>query len=100
MDSTENIDKLNQGIQSVDDMSEKISYLIWGAVHTTTRSFKSVSINVSTETNRIFVKVELRWPFEKKRFKKLQDSWLRIAEKRTTEFVPNGYKIMVYYGSK
>ena len=91
-------EQIELGISSSSDMVETVSYLIWGAVHTTTRAYKKVTVNISLETKKVFIKITLKWPFKGKKFKKFQDAWLRIAEERAKEFVPEGFKAVYYYG--
>ena len=79
------------------NMTETVSYGIYGAVVTTTRAFEKVTLKLDANTNRIFVAIRLRWWAKYGKFKPLQDAWLRIAEKRTKEYVPSGWKILIYY---
>jgi hypothetical protein len=78
-------------------MVEQITYFIFGAVVTTTRGFGKVEINVSEETKRIFVKIHLKWMVNTKKMKKIHDIWLRRAESNIKQYVPDGYKTLVYY---
>jgi hypothetical protein len=79
------------------DMTEMVSYNIWGAVVTTTRAFKSVSLKVDANTQRVFVSIALRWWTKYGKFKKLRDFWLKRAETRCREMVPSGWKLLIYY---
>ena len=79
------------------NMAEQVSYMIFGAAVTTTRAFRKVVIKVEPELNRVFVSVRLRWPFQGKRFKPLQDAWLKRAEKRCKEHCPTGWRMLIYY---
>lgn len=101
MDENENIkNQLNQtaaGISNPFDMSEMLSHNIWGAAVTTTRAFEKVTLKVDTNSNRIFVSIQLRWWARYKRFDLLKRLWLKRAEDRVKEQVPEGFKSLVYY---
>lgn len=101
MDENENIkNQLNQtaaGISNPIDMSEMLSHNIWGAAVTTTRAFEKVTLKVDTNSNRIFVSIQLRWWARYKRFDLLKRLWLKRAEDRVKEQVPEGFKSLVYY---
>jgi len=45
----------------MESMTEQVSYFIWGSAFTSTRAFKSVSVDVNPTIQRVFVKVSLRW---------------------------------------
>lgn len=93
-------DQIEMDIASAGDMVERISYSIWGAVATTTRGYGKVEIKIEPKIKRVFAKVELRWAVNHKKMKKIHDAWLRRAEKRAKEYVPEGYNILVYYGNQ
>lgn len=85
-------------IQSSGDMVENICYLIYGSVVTTTRAFGKVEVNVNNTTKRIFVKVHLRKYV--KFFPKinlLKKAWIARAEDNSKEFLPENWKMLVYY---
>jgi hypothetical protein len=88
--------KVNQ-ISSGFQAAEMMSYAIWGAAVTTTRAFEKVSMKIDPNTHRIFVAITVRWWARYKKFKPLRDAWLRMAEKRCTEQLPENWKILVYY---
>jgi hypothetical protein len=90
-------EQLEYDLANPDNMVEQITYLIFGAVITTTRGFAKVEINVSEETKRIFIKVHLKWMVNTKRMKKIHDIWLRRAELNIKEYVPDGYRALIYY---
>ena len=79
------------------DMTEILSHNIWGAAVTTTRAFEKVVLKVDTNTNRIFISVQLRWWARFKRFDLLKKAWLTRAEQRVKEQVPEGWKFLIYY---
>ena len=79
------------------EMAELVTHGIWGAVVTTTRAFGKVELKVDTNSNRVFVKIELRWLFKNKRFQKLHVAWLKRAETRCKEHLPQGWRALIYY---
>lgn len=77
-------------------MNETTAYTIWGAVVITTRAFGKVEIKINSDINRIFLKVNLRrWGKLMPKFVKRY--WLRKAEARALEFIPQGWRCLVYY---
>jgi len=85
------------GIKSQDDMIEQVSYLIWGAVVTTTKAFAKVEIKIDSNSNRIFISIGLRWWAKFKRFELLRKYWLAKAERRASKHVMNNWKSLIYY---
>jgi len=79
------------------DMTEMVSYNIFGAAITTTRAFQSVALKVDSNASRVYVTLRLRWWARYKRFEALQTAWLMRAEKRCAEHVPPGWSMLVYY---
>lgn len=79
------------------DMVEHTTYLIYGSVMTTTRAFLGCEIRIDPATMRIFAKVKLRWWAKLGKFKAIRDIWMNKANKRVKEFVPTGFKVLVYY---
>jgi hypothetical protein len=76
---------------------EQVSFMIWGAVVTTTRAFSNVEIKVDAVTNRVFVTISLRWWAKIKKFNKFRDAWMRLAEKRCKPYIPEGWRLLIYY---
>jgi hypothetical protein len=93
----EQMNQMAQGISTPFDMSEMLSYAIWGAVVTATRAFEKVTLRVDTNTNRIFVSIRLRWWAKFDKFKRIQDAWLLRAEERCKPHVPENFKLLIYY---
>lgn len=85
------------GISTPFDMSEMLSHNIWGAAVTTTRAFEKVTLKIDTNTNRIFVSINLRWWAKFKKFDLLKKAWLRRAEDRIKEHAPEGWRLLIYY---
>lgn len=79
------------------DMVEMTNYAIWGAVVTTTRAFDQVSLKVDPATSRVFVSIKLRWWAKWKKADTLRKIWLLRAESRCKEYVPAGWKLLLYY---
>lgn len=82
---------------SVDKATEDVNYAIWGAAVTTTRAFEKVTLTVDANTNRVFVKIKLRWVARHKRLAPLHQAWLARAERRCKEYLPTNWRILVYY---
>jgi hypothetical protein len=76
-------------------MNEQVSYGIWAAVTTSTKAFGKVEIKVHGDIRRIFIKVHLRW--WSKKLNKLHGAWMLRARERVKEFVPEGWRCLVYY---
>lgn len=93
----EDLEQALAGITGPTEESARVSYMIWGAAVTTTRAFDSVSLRVDPGTNRVFVKIKLRWFVRSKKFKKLHDAWLSRAEKRCKEYLPENWRMLLYY---
>lgn len=79
------------------DMTELVSYNIFGAAVTTTRAFEKISLKIDSNGSRVYVTIRLRWWAKYKKFEMLRDAWLRRAESRCTEHLPAGWKILCYY---
>lgn len=91
------LNRIVDGISSSMDMAEMLSYNIWGAAVTTTRAFEKVTLKADTNTNRVFVSIQLRWWAKFKKFDKIRQAWLRLAEQRCRKQLPEGWNILVYY---
>ena len=81
-------------------VSDQISYAVWGAVVTSCKAFGRVKLNVHAETNRIFAEIELRWWARMKRLEPFRRFWIKRAEKAAKEYVPNGWRLLVYYAKE
>lgn len=78
-------------------MNEQMSYAILGAVATTTRAFGDLRLKIDVATQRVFVSVVLRRWAKYKRFKVLRDFWIKKAEARAVAYLPQAWRILVYY---
>lgn len=78
-------------------MNEQISYAIWGAVATATKAFSKAEIRIDANIQRIFVAITLKPWARSQRIRVLHDAWLKRAEARAKEFVPNAWRLLVYY---
>jgi hypothetical protein len=83
-------------MSSASAMDEQLAYLIWGSVVTTTRAYNSVTINISADTQRVFVAVQLHWWARFKKFGALREIWLRRARERAMKYMPDGWRLLVY----
>ena len=94
-------DELNEKVAQISSggfqAAEHMSYAIWGAAVTATRAFDKVTLKIDPNTQRIFVAIRVRWWARYKKFKPLRDAWLRRAEKRCQEQLPENWKLLVYY---
>ena len=97
MDLKDQLERISGGISTSMDMTEMVSYNIWGAAVTTTRAFEKVTLKIDTNTSRVFVSVKLRWWATFKKMEPLQHAWLVRCEKRVIEHLPTGWKCLVYY---
>ena len=96
------IDSLAMSMMSADvnHVAEQISYCIWGAIATSSKSFGKVTLNIHPDTNRIFASVELRWWAKYKRLEPFRRFWLKRAESSAKEYIPNGWRLLVYYAKE
>lgn len=78
-------------------MNEQIAYSIWGAVATATKAFLKAEVKIDVTIQRVFVTVTLKRWAKHPRLKLFHDAWLRKAETRAREFVPQAWRILVYY---
>lgn len=83
---------------SVSDMSEQIAYALWGAVITTTKGFEKVEVRMDANISRIFVAVRVRWWARFERMRPLREFWIRRAEIKARQYLPTGWRLLVYYG--
>lgn len=94
------LDKMNDisdQISSADQMVEQMTYMLFGAIATTTKAFGHVEIKMSAESQRIFVSIELRWFAKFKNMEALRKYWLAKAERRAVKYMPKDWKILIYY---
>jgi hypothetical protein len=91
------LNAISHGVSSQTEMTEIVSYNIWGAAVTTTRAFDKVTLKLDANTCRVFVCVSLRWWARFDKFKRLQDAWIKHCERRVEECLPTGWKSLVYY---
>ena len=81
-------------------MGEDVSYMIWGAVATTTRAFGNVRLKVSAVNCMVFVEITLRWWARFEKLEKLRELWLKTAENRARRVLPTGWRLVVHYGKR
>ena len=79
------------------NMTEMVSYMIFGSVVTTTKAFESVKVNIDPKTNRVFIPIKLRWWARFKRMEPLRVRWIKQAEANAIKYVPEGWKTLIYY---
>lgn len=89
--------ELPDGFDELTDMQQRVSFMIFGAVVTATRAFRSVKIDVVPKTNLVIAKVRLGGFFRWRIFKLLHLVWLRRAELAAVEHVPKGWRLLVCY---
>lgn len=97
-DLEENLNALSDGlVAGSDEMSTIIAQNIFGACVTTTRGFEKVSVKIDPNGRRIFAAIKLKWVFKFKKFERLTDFWLKRAEEKCKDFVPDTWRLLVYY---
>jgi len=84
-------------ISGGDEVVKQVTYLIWGAVVSTTRAFGRVKIKIDPETQRVFLAIELRWWARSNRLLKIHKYWLAKAERKCKPHIPAGWKSLFYY---
>jgi hypothetical protein len=84
-------------ISSADEMVEQMSFMIFGAVVTTTKAFGDVEIKLNSESQRVFISITLRWFARIKRLESFRKYWLAKAERRAQKYVPKGWRMLCYY---
>lgn len=87
--------KLN--MNSSMDMVEQVTYLMYGAVVTSTKAYKGAEIKIDPNTQMIFVKIKVRWWAKFKKFEKIRRYLLNKTEESVSKFVPQGFRLLVYY---
>jgi len=92
----DSLNNISTEISSASEMAEQVTFLMFGAVVTTTRAFDKVKIKVDSATNRVFIAVSLKWWANHKRLEKLHKVWLRLAESRCKEVTPENWKVLIY----
>lgn len=88
---------MNEFMSNADSMAEQISYMIWGEVVTTTKAFGDVNIKVDANICMVFVSVRLRWWAQSQLMEKLRNFWLRRAEIKARNFLPTGWRLLIFY---
>lgn len=91
------LNDISTQISSSSEMVEQVTFLMFGAVVTTTRAFDKVKIKVDSATNRVFIAVDLKWWANSKKLEKLHKIWIKRAEERCKEVAPDNWKVLVYF---
>lgn len=79
---------------------------VFAATAIASRAFGHIKINVSVETQRIFIVVRLRWfartdwIFLSRWLQRKRDRWLVDAERNCRKILPDGMKLTIYYEPK
>jgi hypothetical protein len=84
--------------QSMASMTEQMAYSLWGAVVTTTKAFEKAEVRLDANISRVFIAVRVRWWARFDRMKPLREFWIKRAETRAREYLPTGWRLLVYYG--
>jgi len=77
-------------------MAEQLSYMIWGSIVTSSRSIKTAKLNVSVQTQRVFVEITFHWWARFKKFDSLRVVWINRARERSSGYIPNGWRYLIY----
>lgn len=97
-DLEENLNALSDGmVAGSDEMSTIIAQNIFGACITTTRGFEKVTVKMDHNAQRIFAAIKVKWIFKFKKFERLREFWLKRAEQKCKDFVPEMWRLLVYY---
>lgn len=89
--------ELPDGFSELTDMQQRVSYMIFGSVLTSTRAIRGVKIDVISKTNLVIAKVKFGGFFKWRLFRPLHLVWLRRAEMAAAEHVPRGWRLLVCY---
>ena len=84
--------------KSMSTMTEQMAYSLWGAVITTTKAFEKAEVRLDANISRVFIAVRVRWWARFDRMQPLREFWIKRAEARAREFLPTGWRLLVYYG--
>jgi len=85
---------------------EEVPRAIFAATASTTRHFGHIGISIHPESGRAFVRITLRWYARwnwivlRWLLKRKRERWLNRAETRCRMVVPNGIRLVVYYGKR
>lgn len=90
-------DRLDVELQDSTGMVELMAQNIFSAIVTTTKAFGEIKITFDEKTQIIFAKIDLRWFATSKKLTKLHDYWLVKAERRAKNYIPKGWRLVVYY---
>lgn len=97
MQLRDDLNHISDNLSSPNDMVEQISYMIFGAVATTTRAFGKIEVKLDANTQRVFVSIETRWFAKHEKMKKIRDYWLAKAERKALKMAPKGWSVLAYY---
>lgn len=99
---------LATGGGSSHEQSSQLNFLIWGSVAIVTKAFGFIEVRVEPSAYMVIVKIKFRW------FGKLNLRWLHLkgfmdwqrkqwkneAIGNCKQYIPNGYRLMLYYEMK
>jgi len=97
MNIQDTLNNISDGIASADDMVERMTYMMFGSVVTTTKGFENVEIKLDADSQRVFICISLRWFAKHKRLEGVRKYWLAKAERRVQKYVPHGWRVLLYY---
>lgn len=97
MSIQDTLNNISDAVASADDMVERMTYMMFGSVVTTTKGFENVEIKLDADSQRVFIGITLRWFAKYKRLENMRKYWLAKAERRVQKYVPHGWKILIYY---
>lgn len=78
-------------------MNEQIAYAVWGAVVTATKAFLKTEVKIDVATQRLFVVITLRRFARSQRLALFHKAWLTKAETRARGYLPQGWRLLIYY---
>ena len=93
------------GSGTSNEQIQQVNYFIFSAVVTVSSAFGNVSVRVEPNVDIIVVKINLRWLARRKlkwlrlhNFMEWQrEQWRLEAIEKCKEFVPNGFRLWLYY---
>lgn len=88
---------LPDALEDLADMHQRVTFMIFGAIITATRAFKSVGIKIHPDAQFIIAKIKLKSFWEHRIFKPLRAIWLARAEDAAKPHTPTGWRLVICY---
>ena len=96
---------IGSGVGSSYEQASQVNKMIFSAVAITAKEFGNIKVRVDEKSSIIIVKIILRWRGKlslrwlrlNKFFDWQRDKWRSEAIANCKEFVPDGYRLMLFY---